>query len=47
MTCPPRQQVRSYALSVVGRSTIDPLVTRGLRSVVRVRNDIVVGSCEA
>ena len=46
-TCPPRQQIRSYAISVAGRSAIDALVTRELRSVVRVRNDIVVGSCEA
>jgi type IV pilus assembly protein PilW len=46
-TCPPRQQIRSYAISVVGRSALDPLVARELRSTVRVRNDIVVGSCEA
>jgi len=46
-TCPPRQQIRSYAVSVAGRSTIDVRVTRELRSVVRVRNDVVVGSCEA
>ena len=46
-TCPPRQQIRSYAIDVAGRSAVDALVTRELRSVVRVRNDIVVGSCEA
>ena len=46
-TCPPRQQVRSYAIRVSGRSATDALVTRELRSVVRVRNDVVVGSCEA
>jgi len=46
-TCPPRQQVRSYAISVAGRSAIDTLVRRELRSVVRVRNDVVVGRCEA
>jgi type IV pilus assembly protein PilW len=46
-TCPPRQQVRSYAISVAGRSAVDALVTRELRSIVRVRNDVVVGSCEA
>ena len=45
-TCPPRQQVRSYAVTLAGRSTLDPQVTRALRSSVRVRNDIVVGSCE-
>lgn len=46
-TCPPRQQVRSYAIGLAGRSPVDALVTRELRTVVRVRNDIVVGSCEA
>ena len=47
VTCPPRQQVRSYEISVAGRSAIDALATRELRSVVRLRNDVVVGSCEA
>ena len=46
-TCPPRQQVRSYAVAIAGRATFDPLVMRELRSVVRVRNDVVVGTCEA
>ena len=46
-TCPPRQQVRSYAIGVAGRSAVDAIVTRELRSVVRGRNDVVVGSCEA
>lgn len=45
-TCPPRQQVRSYEISVAGRAPSDPLLTRELRSAVRVRNDVVVGSCE-
>jgi len=34
-------------MSVAGRSAIDALVTRELHSVVRVRNGVVVGSCEA
>lgn len=46
-TCPPRQQIRSYAISVSGRSPIDASIRRELRSAVRVRNDVVVGSCEA
>ncbi|HEV7578342.1 MAG TPA: prepilin-type N-terminal cleavage/methylation domain-containing protein [Caldimonas sp.] len=46
-TCPPRQQICSYAIALAGRSAVDPLVTRSLRSGVRVRNDVVVGSCEA
>lgn len=45
-TCPPRQQIRSYAITVVGRSAIDPLVTRALRQSVRVRNDVIVGACQ-
>ncbi len=44
--CPPRQQVRSLALSISARATDDPAVTRSLRSRVRVRNDAVVGSCQ-
>jgi type IV pilus assembly protein PilW len=45
-SCPPRQQVRSYAITVAGRSTVDPQVVRSLHTVVRVRNDVVVGNCE-
>lgn len=46
-TCPPRQQVRSFAITVTGRAATDSQVTRSLRGTVRVRNDVVVGSCEA
>ena len=45
-TCPPRQQVRSFAITLAGRSPLDARVTRSLRSIVRARNDTVVGSCE-
>jgi prepilin peptidase dependent protein B len=45
-TCPPRQQVRSFSLSLSARSAVDPSVVRALRSRVRVRNDSVVGSCQ-
>jgi len=45
-TCPPRLQVRSFALSIEARSAVDPAVVRALRSSVRVRNDAVVGSCQ-
>ena len=45
-SCPPRVQMRSFAISLAGRSAIDAQVTRALRSSVRVRNDAVVGSCE-
>ena len=46
-TCPPRQQIRSFAIALAARSTVDPGVTRALGRSVRVRNDIVVGSCQA
>jgi prepilin peptidase dependent protein B len=46
-TCPPRQQVRSLALVVTGRSTTDASVVRSLRSNVRLRNDAVSGACPA
>jgi prepilin peptidase dependent protein B len=46
-TCPPRQQVRSYAITVAGRSSLDASVARTLRTTVRVRNDAIVGSCDA
>ena len=45
LTCPPRQQVRSLALVVTGRSTTDASVTRSLHSNVRLRNDAVSGAC--
>jgi len=44
-SCPPRQQVRSLALVVTGRSTTDTSVIRSLRSIVRLRNDAVSGAC--
>ena len=46
-TCPPRQQIRTFSISLAGRSPVDPQVTRALRSNVRVRNDVVVGACDA
>jgi type IV pilus assembly protein PilW len=45
-TCPPRQQVRSFAITLAARSASDSAVTRTLQSAVRARNDVVVGSCE-
>jgi len=45
-TCPPRQQVRSFAITLAARSTTDATVTRTLQTSVRTRNDVVVGSCE-
>ena len=43
--CPPRQEVRSLALLITGRSTTDALVTRSVRSQVRLRNDSFTGAC--
>ena len=45
-TCPPRHQVRSFAITLAARSATDSAVTRTLRSSVRTRNDTVVGRCE-
>ena len=47
LTCPPRQQVRTFSIALAGRSAFDPQVTRTLRSSVLVRNDVVVGACDA
>ena len=44
-TCPPRQEVRSLALLITGRSATDTLVTRSVRSQVRLRNDSFTGAC--
>ena len=47
VACPPRQQVRSLALVLNGRSATDASVTRTLHGSVRLRNDSVVGACAA
>lgn len=44
-TCPPRQQVRSFAVVLTGHAINDARVTRSLRSNVRVRNDALSGAC--
>jgi len=46
-TCPPKQQVRSLAVLISGRSAADGAVTRMVRSQVRLRNDVIVGACPA
>ncbi len=46
-TCPPRQQVRSLAVQISGRSLADATVTRSLQARVRVRYDALVGACPA
>ena len=44
-SCPPRQLVRSFAVTLAARSARDAAVTRSLQSSVRLRNDAVLGSC--
>ena len=43
--CPPRQQVRSLAVLITGRSATNTAVVRSVRVAVRVRNDALSGSC--
>lgn len=45
--CPPRLQVRSFAVRLTGRSPLDPRVVRSLHSEVRLRNDVLTGHCAA
>lgn len=45
-TCPPRQQIKSFAVAISGRSTLDRSVRRSVQSAVRLRNVSVIGSCE-
>jgi prepilin peptidase dependent protein B len=46
-SCPPRQQVRSLAVQISGRSLADATVARSVQAVVRVRYDTLVGACPA
>jgi len=46
-TCPPRLQVRSYAVAIEARAAADPSVRRSVLAGARLRNDAVVGRCEA
>ena len=46
-TCPPRQQVRSLAVQISGRSLADAAVVRSVKSLVHVRHDALVGACAA
>jgi len=46
VSCPPRQQVQRFAVTVSGQSIADPRVRRSVQSSVRLRNSAVVGSCE-
>ncbi|HMC16372.1 MAG TPA: prepilin-type N-terminal cleavage/methylation domain-containing protein [Albitalea sp.] len=46
-TCPPKQQVRSLALTLSGHPADDTRVIRSVRATVRLRNDALVGACTA
>ena len=46
-TCPPRLQVRSLALLIRGQAVADAAMARTVRSSVRLRNDVVLGACDA
>jgi len=43
--CPPVQTVRAYTIEIEGRAVSDVTVARSVRSLVRLRNDLVVGEC--
>ena len=45
--CPPRQQVRSFAVVINGQLVNHATVARSVRSTVRLRNDPVTGACAA
>ncbi len=42
---PPRQALRSLAVSISGHAAADPRVVRSLRTLVRLRNDAITGAC--
>lgn len=43
--CPPVQQVRTVTIDIAGQAANEPAVQRALRTVVRVRNDAILGEC--
>jgi len=47
LVCPPRQQVRSFAVAIEGRAVVDARVRRSVLAAARLRNGTVVGACEA
>lgn len=46
-TCPPHLTVRSFALRISGQAVNDAAIARTVRSNVRLRNDDVIGACDA
>jgi type IV pilus assembly protein PilW len=45
--CPPRQQSRNLALRITAQAGADATIVRSVAAFVRVRNDILVGTCPA
>jgi type IV pilus assembly protein PilW len=45
VNCPPSQSLREVAVVINGRAANDASVQRSVRSNVRLRNDVVSGSC--
>ncbi|HWH80782.1 MAG TPA: hypothetical protein VNU71_00950 [Burkholderiaceae bacterium] len=43
--CPPHQQIRDFAVEIIGRLVAAPAVERRVHGQVRVRNDAVSGAC--
>ncbi len=43
--CPPRVQVRHFAVEISGESPLDPGIRRSVTAGARVRNDAMVGAC--
>jgi type IV pilus assembly protein PilW len=44
-TCPPQQVVRQVVVLITGQAVHDPNVIRSISSTVRLRNDLVQGTC--
>ena len=46
-TCPPRQQLRSFAVHIEAKDATNPEVSRTVQATVRLRNDALSGACPA
>jgi type IV pilus assembly protein PilW len=44
-TCPPQQVVRQVEVGITGRAVHDPNVIRSIQGTVRLRNDLIQGTC--
>jgi prepilin peptidase dependent protein B len=47
VNCPPTQSVRDFEIVIDATAVHDPNVKRSVRSMARLRNDVVVGACPA